>query len=344
MRRLHPRLSPTLWGGVSLAAALVLGGPATRVQAAPVPPQSRPSSPGDEGSTTDLPASTDEPPSGPTPQTELGEAVCEPACPVGSACHDGQCFIACDPAKGECGGTGSPEPLPVTSNGSDPRASDETDANDDPEPQPVVPNALPASAEADASSPEPADPIGLGLRIAPTLGMCTGFGCRQIRVGSAAGGMSLGGGLDLRLSYRATAHLSLEVGGLATIHGNDIDADPLTMWLATLAGPRLHLSGGRWRVEPVLGFGVGYVRSLVRWSDAGMVADGLALSADAGILVPLGRRVSLGALTGALIPYWTRICDADVGITDCYTRSELSSNDLRRSMWTTSIAILIHFS
>ncbi|MCA9710357.1 MAG: hypothetical protein KDK70_31245, partial [Myxococcales bacterium] len=148
---------------------------------------------------------------------------------------------------------------------------------------------------------------------------------------------------DLRLAYRATPHLSLEVGGLASFHGNDIESDPLTMWLAAVVGPRLHLSGGRWRAEPVVGLGLGYVRSLVRWSNAGLAADGLALWADAGVQVRINRRISLGMVTGVTLPYWTRVCDADGGTKDCYGRSELTSADLRRYLWTTRVVLGIRF-
>ena len=85
------------------------------------------------------------------------------------------------------------------------------------------------------------------------------------------------------------------------------------------------------------------VRSLVRWSNAGLAADGLALWADAGVQVRINRRISLGMVTGVTLPYWTRVCDADGGTKDCYGRSELTSADLRRYLWTTRVVLGIRF-
>ncbi|MEM9454270.1 MAG: hypothetical protein AAGF11_08835 [Myxococcota bacterium] len=307
-----------------ILAALGLSVPSAAAELEPEAP-SLPATDGNEATPTE-PATSEQPPPETTstePEPEPEPATCEPACPEGATCLDGQCFVACDPASGECG-----EPPAFTP---EPEPEPEGQAEPAPEPTPD-PAADPAAAL-----------LGLGLRIAPGVSACLGSGCRELRVGSAAGSMGVGGGLDLRLAYRATPHLSVEVGGLAAIHGNDIDSDPLAMWLAALVGPRLHLSGGRWRAEPVVGLQVGYARSLVRWSNAGVAADGLALGADVGVQVRLSDRVSLGMLTGATLPYWTRVCDVDEGIRDCYRRSELTNTDLRRYFWTTSAALLVRF-
>lgn len=257
----------------------------------------------------------------PLPQPRPERQVCEPACPDHAVCHGGQCYVKCEPGDPDCGAPppqSPPEPAP--------------NLRPEPEPKPQT-----------RDKPQVDEPRGFGLRIAPALGMCVGEGCNDFRVGNSAGGVDLGGGMELSLAYRATPHLSLEAGALATFHHNDVGSDPLAAWLGTLVGPRLHLSGGAWRAEPVVGLRIGYVRSVLRWSNASFVADGLAMSADVGVQWRLNRRVSLAMLTGAIVPYWTRVCDTDEGLEACYARGRLTTGDRRRLLWTTSVGIHIHF-
>lgn len=216
-----------------------------------------------------------------------------------------------------------------------------------PVPTPAVPIVSPVTPAptpdiAPAEPPPPADPdVGaLTLRVEPGIGACLGRGCRHSRVGDATGSIGVGGSLAAHLAYRAARHLSFEVGGLAAIHGNDIDNEPATMWFLAQAGPRLHLFGGRGPVEPVVGLHVGWVRSLIRWSDAGAAADGLALGADLGVQLRLTSRVGLAFLGSATLPYWTRVCEADRGIRDCHRRSELTDHDLQRYFFVTSLALI----
>ena len=159
-------------------------------------------------------------------------------------------------------------------------------------------------------------------------------------MGDATGSIGVGGSLAAHVAYRAARHLSFEAGGLAAIHGNDIDSKPVSMWFLAQAGPRLHLLGGRGPVDPVVGLHVGWVRSLVRWSDAGSAADGLALGVDAGVQLRLTSRLGLAFLGSATLPYWTRVCEADRGIRDCHRRSELTDHDLQRYFFVTSLALI----
>jgi len=276
-----------------------------------------PAEPVDDGSTVT---------SEPDPDPGSIELVCYPECPQGTTCIEGRCFVACDPTDEHC------EAVLV-----EPESQPESES----EVAPLTDDLIEAEAEAEA---EPAaELLGPGLRIAPIVSACLGSGCRDIRIGSASGAMGVGGGLDLRLTYRATPHLSIEAGGLGSIHGNDLESDPTATWFAGLVGPRLHLSGGRWRAEPVVGLQLAYVRSLVRWSNAGSGADGLGFGADVGISMKVNSRVSIGMLSGIMVPYWTRVCDADNGVKQCYGRSELSSTDLHRLFWTTSLALVARF-
>ncbi len=285
------------------------------------------------------------------------ESTCDPACPEGALCHAGQCFAPCDPAVEDCGWAPAEvapavEPSDLQPQPGPPRpVADDGDNEGDGDGASAGPEMVPAPAVEPEVEPEPEpevepepDLTGLSIRIAPIAAACLGSGCRRVQVGSSGGGIGLGGGLDLRLAYRATSHLSLEVGGLLSIHGNDIDAGPLSMALAALAGPRLHLSGGRWRAEPVVGMQVGYVHTLVRWTNAGTAADGLVLGTDLGVQMQLSPRISLGMLGGLLLPYWTRVCEASGGTTDCHRRSELTTDELRRFWWTTSLALVVHFN
>jgi hypothetical protein len=178
------------------------------------------------------------------------------------------------------------------------------------------------------------------LRVEPGVAACLGRGCRHFRIGDAAGSIGVGGSLAVHLAYRAARHLSFEVGGLAAIHGNDIASDPASAWFLVQTGPRLHLFGGRSPAEPVIGLHVGYVRSLVRWSNAGSAADGLALGADVGVELRLTERLGLAFLGSATLPYWTRVCEADLGIRDCHGRSELTDHDLQRYFFVTSVALV----
>jgi hypothetical protein len=210
------------------------------------------------------------------------------------------------------------------------------------DPVPIVSPVAPAPAIAPADPPPEAESeVGaLTLRIEPGIGACLGRGCRHFRIGDATGSIGVGGSLAAHVAYRAARHLSFEVGGLAAVHGNDIDDEPATMWFLAQAGPRLHLLGGRGPVEPVLGVHVGWVRSLVRWTDAGSAADGLALGADVGVQLRLTSRLGLAFLGSATLPYWTRVCEADRGIRDCHRRSELTDHDLQRYFFVTSLALI----
>jgi hypothetical protein len=226
-----------------------------------------------------------------------------------------------------------------------PPTVDEPPATDVLDPAPAEPPAadpdLPITAADPPPSPAPEPPPPtLLLRVEPGVAACLGQGCRHVQIGDASGSIGVGGSLALHLAYRATEHLSFEVGGLAAIHGNDIESSPASTWFLAQAGPRLHLSGGRWRAEPVVGLHVGYVRSLVRWSNAGTGADGLALGADVGVQLRLTPRAALAFLGGATLPYWTRVCDVDLGIRSCYGRSELTKNDLQRYFFVTSVAFI----
>jgi hypothetical protein len=223
---------------------------------------------------------------------------------------------------------------------------------DDPPPPPVdrpvplVSPVSPAPAIAPADPPDPDQPseedVGsVSLRIEPGIGLCLGRGCRHFRIGDATGSIGVGGSLAAHVAYRAARHLSFEVGGLAAIHGNDIDSGPTSMWFLTQAGPRLHLFGGRFPAEPVVGLHVGWVRSLVRWTDAGSAADGLALGADVGVQWRINQRLGLAFLGSATLPYWTRVCEVDRGIRDCHRRSELTDHDLQRYFFVTSVALTV---
>jgi hypothetical protein len=251
------------------------------------------------------------------------------------------------------------EPVGVTDPAStdsptEPPPTDATDpaapSPDDP-PPPLTAEPIPAVApvapappivSADSAPADPPDPdvVGtLGLRVEPGVGLCLGRGCRNNRIGDATGSIGVGGSLAAHVTYRAARHLSFEVGGLAAIHGNDIDSKPTSMWFLTQAGPRLHLLGGRFPAEPVIGLHVGWVRSLIRWSDAGAASDGLALGADVGVELRLTDRWGLAFLASATVPYWTRVCEADRGIRDCHRRSELTDHDLQRYFFVTSMAL-----
>jgi hypothetical protein len=209
-------------------------------------------------------------------------------------------------------------------------------------PEPPAAAPAPVIEPAEPAAPPALEPElgGLLLRVEPGVAACLGQGCRAVQVGDASGSIGVGGSLAVHLAYRASDHLSLEVGGLAAVHGNDIESSPSSTWFLAQAGPRLHLSGGRWRAEPVVGLHVGYVRSLVRWSNAGSAADGLALGADVGVQLRLTPRVALAFLGSATLPYWTRVCDVDLGIRDCHGRSELTDDDLQRYFFVTSVAFI----
>jgi hypothetical protein len=325
--RLGPRyLSPAL----VLALASLPSRPAAAAYAPASPTRSTSKPPAAVGSTSDplqptTPASppvTEPASEPPTPAIEppLPDLACDPQCPAGAVCHEGQCLITCDPsctpgevcAAGECRLVTEPEP--------------------EPEPEPI-PNASPPAPE---SEPPPRT---LSLRLAPGVAACMGEGCRRIQVGDTGGSMGVGGSFDVRLAYRVAPQLAFELGGLAALHGNDIAFEPATAWFLANVGPRLYLSGGRWRAEPVLGVQLGYIRSLVRWSDAGSSSDGLAFGVDGGVDVRITPRINVSFLTGLTLPYWTRVCEADAGIRDCHPRSLLTSDDLRRYFWVTSVAL-----
>jgi hypothetical protein len=209
------------------------------------------------------------------------------------------------------------------------------------DPAPIVPPTPPPELSIAPADP-PAPPLDtLALRIEPGIAACLGRGCRDFRIGDASGSIGVGGSLAAHLVYRAARHLSFEVGGLAAIHGNDIESGPTSAWFLAQAGPRLHLFGGRWPAEPVVGLHVGYVRSLVRWTNAGSAADGLALGADLGVQLRLTPRLGLAFLGSATLPYWTRVCEADRGIRDCHGRSELTNHDLQRYFLVTSVALIV---
>jgi hypothetical protein len=202
----------------------------------------------------------------------------------------------------------------------------------------------PEAERAPAEPAPPSTPSGavpsLTLDVAPGVAACLGEGCRRVQVGDSGGSVGVGGSLALHLSYRATRHVSFGLGELVAIHGNDIPDTPTAGWFVTHAGPRVHVSGGRWRAEPVLGVKVGYARTLVRWSNAGTSADGLSLGVDLGIDVRLTPRISLGISTTAVLPYWARVCVADDGVRDCHRRSEMTAGDLKRYLWSTNIALI----
>jgi hypothetical protein len=269
---------------------------------------------------TEPAALTSEPPAVDARPPSEPPLSCEPQCPTGAVCHEGQCIMTCDPscapgdvcAAGECRpalASGPREPVPVR-------------AETPPEPA------------SEAFSPS------LSLEVAPGVAACLGEGCRRIEVGESHGAMGVGGSLALGLAYRMTPHLSLGFGGLAAIHRNDFTDTPTTMWFATHVGPRVHLFGGRWRAEPVIGLAVGYARSLVRWSNAGTSADGLTLGVDVGVEVRVSPRISLGMTTAAILPYWARACTADQGVRDCDRRSEIPARELERYFWSTSLVLI----
>lgn len=313
--------TPQLRAGLPLAilGALLVASASAQASSAAAPTAAGVPSPPATDTAEPSPTDTAEPsPGDPPPTGEPGDATPPDVTDPSST----------DPPTGDPGEPAPVDPPPALVSG----------------PAPIVPTGSPPPVIAPVDPPAPAEPPdtetgALTLRVEPGIGMCLGRGCRHFRIGDATGSIGVGGSLAAHVGYRAARHLSFEVGGLAAIHGNDIESGPASAWFLAQAGPRLHLFGGRFPAEPVIGLHVGWVRSLVRWSNAGSAADGLALGADMGVQLRLTSRLGLAFLGSAVLPYWTRVCEADRGVRACHGRSELTDHDLQRYFFVTSVAL-----